>query len=52
LQKIDQVLIEPDRDVIVVLNPARMPQANLVNEPPEMRDAAEQGFGAAGILLI
>ncbi|TKS60592.1 MAG: hypothetical protein EWM73_03094 [Nitrospira sp.] len=28
-----------------------MPQTNLVDKPPQVRNATEQGFGASGILL-
>ena len=52
LQKIDQVLIEPDRNVVVVLNLACMPKTNLIDEPPQVGNATEKGFGTAKILLI
>jgi hypothetical protein len=28
-----------------------MPQTNLIDKPPEMRNAAKEGFGTAGVLL-
>ena len=52
LQKINQVLIEPDRDVIVLLNLACMPQSNLIDEPPQVGDAAKESFGATRIGLL
>jgi hypothetical protein len=52
LQKIDQVLTEPHRDVIVVLNLTGVPQPNLINEPPQVGNATEEGFGTAGIRLL
>lgn len=42
------VVVEPDRDVVVALSLAFMPQTNLVNEPSQMGNATEQDFGAAG----
>jgi len=52
LQKINQVLVEPDRDVVVVLNLARIPQTNLIDEPPQVGNATEQSVRAAGVLLV
>src|SRR4029077_19749075 len=52
LQKIDQSLIEPHRDVVVVLNLASMSQSNLVNKPPKVSNAAKESFGTSGIFLI
>jgi hypothetical protein len=50
--ELDQVLIEPHRDVIVVLNLACVPQTNLIDKPPQMCDATKESFGAAGISLL
>ena len=33
MQKLDQMLIEPDGDVVVVLDQARVSKTNLINEP-------------------
>ena len=48
----NQLLIETHHYVVVVLNLTRMPQANLLDKPPQVGNATEQGFGTAGILLI
>jgi hypothetical protein len=50
LQKIDQVLIESHRDVVVVLNLAFMSQTNLIDEPPQVGKAAEESLGTPWIL--
>ena len=44
-EKIDQVLIESDRHVVVVLNLPRIAQPDLVDKPAQMGDTAEKGFG-------
>ena len=49
MQKIDQMLIEPDGDVVVILDQARVSQTNLINEPGEVGDSTEEHSGAAGI---
>src|SRR5206468_1183916 len=51
LQKIDQVLVEPDRDVVVVLNLTCVPQTNLVDKPPQVGNATEQSLGTSRICL-
>ena len=51
LQKIDQILIEPDRDVVVILNLAHIPQANLVDKPTQVGNVTEQSFGTEGVGL-
>ena len=48
--KIDEVLIETNRDVVVFLNLACVPQTNLVDKPPQVGNATEERFGAPGIL--
>jgi hypothetical protein len=50
LQKIDQIIIKPHRDVVVVLNLALIPQTNLIDKPPQVGHAPEESFGTAGIL--
>jgi hypothetical protein len=44
LQEIDQMLVKADGDVVVILNQARVPEMDLVNESSEMRDAADESF--------
>ena len=51
LQKVDQVRIDPNRDAVVVRNLTRMPQANLVDKPPQMGDATQETVGTAMRLL-
>jgi hypothetical protein len=52
LKKIDQVFIEAHRDVVIILNLTGVSEMNLVNKPPQVGNAAEQGFGAAGVSLL
>ena len=52
LQKVDQVHIERDRDVVVVRNLTRVPQANLVDKPPHIGDTAQENVGTAMRLLV
>jgi hypothetical protein len=49
-EKLDEMLIEPHRDVIVVLNLARVPQTNLVNEPPQVGYSTEKSFGTSRVI--
>src|SRR2546425_7995744 len=44
LEKINQVLIEPHCDVVVVLNLANISQPNLVDKSPEVGDTTEKKF--------
>ncbi len=41
LEKVDEMLIKSDRDVVVILNLPGMAQADLVDQSPQMRDATE-----------
>lgn len=43
-QEFDQMFVEPDGDVVVVLNEACVSHPNLVDEPGKMRDAAKKEF--------
>jgi hypothetical protein len=40
-QKIDQVLVEPGRDVVVVLNLTGIAEFNLVDKPPQVGNATK-----------
>src|SRR2546426_2406894 len=51
LEKVEQVLVEPDRDVVVVLDQAGVAHANLVDEARQVRHPAQQDFRASRILL-
>src|SRR5690349_13617345 len=48
-EKLDEVLVEPDRHVVVVLNLPGIAEPDLVDKPPQMGNATEQRFRAAGI---
>ena len=50
-QKVDEIFIEPNGEVIVILNPAGMPEPDLVDHPSEVGNAAEERFRATRILL-
>lgn len=51
-EKLDEILIESHRDVVVILNFARMPKTNLVDKPTKVSDATEKSFGATRIRLL
>ena len=48
-EELDEILIETYCDVVVILNLARMAETNLVDESPQVGNAAKESFGAAGI---
>ena len=49
LQKIDEVLIKPARNIVVFLNLACVPQTNLVDKPPQVGNATKESFRAARV---
>src|SRR2546426_4891210 len=51
LEKVERVLVEPDRDVVVVLDQAGMAHANLVDEARQVRHPAQQDLRASRIFL-
>lgn len=48
-EELDEILIEAYCDVVVILNLARMAEANLIDESPQMGNAAKESLGAARI---
>src|SRR5438552_16061817 len=50
-EELDQVLVKTRRQIVVVLNLPGMPHADLIDEPAQMRHAAQENFRASRILL-
>ena len=50
--KLNEVLIESRCNVVVLLNQTRIPHSNLIDEPSQVNDAAEESFGTSRVGVI